>query len=128
MSSLNSVEHRKNGRSLTDEDHAQRSVDQGERVTERIAEIMAGENPLQNLFQAKLAHRGLGFDLLFDEAISELKTAFNFLPAQIQDASLQAFQLERERKQKIKDAAKGAARRAGLIQEEKEPAPVDVNV
>lgn len=111
---------RPNGISLTEEHHEQRKDAQALLVENRIQELMAGDDPLPALMASKLAHRGLGFDKFFDEAIEELRHVFGYKDSDIRSASADAFRKEAERRQRIKDAAKGAARRAGLPVEEDE--------
>lgn len=111
---LHLVQLRPHGQSLVEESHDDRRDDQAERITHRIEEIMASLDPLTGLFSAKLAHRGLGHDELFDEAITECKKVFGFTESTIKSASMQAMQREAERKSRIRDLARLAARRAGM--------------
>lgn len=118
---MHSVHLRPFGQSLSEEDHDHRRDEQGERVTKRIQEIMDSPDPLTGLFQAKLAHKGTGHDALFDEAIEECKKVFNFDSVAVKSASMIAMQREQERKAKIRESARAAARRAGLEVEDDDP-------
>lgn len=102
------------GMPLTEEDHDFRRDNQAELITHRIEEIMASPDPLTGLFQAKMAHKGLGHDELFDEAILECKKVFNFNDVAVKSASMLAMQREQERKARIREMARSAARRAGM--------------
>lgn len=111
---IHTVHLRPFGMSLTEEDHDGRRDDQAERITHRVEEIMGSPDPLTGLFQAKMAHKGLGHDELFDEAILECKKVFNFNDVAVKSASMVAMQREQERKQRIREMARSAARRAGM--------------
>lgn len=115
---LHLVGLRPHGISLTEEHHDDRRDDQAERITHRIDEIMKSTDPLTGLFSAKLAHRGIGHDELFDEAITECKKVFGFTDSKVKSASMLAMQKEAERKSRIRELARSAARRAGMEIEE----------
>lgn len=105
---------RPDGMSLTEDDHALRATKQAKLVDERIAEVMESENPLAGIMALKLAHRGLGYDERFDEAINALREAFKLDDKAIRSASAEAFAAEEKRRDQIKRSARAAARRAGL--------------
>lgn len=111
---LHLVHLRPGGKSLEEQDHDDRRDDQAERLTYRIEEVMQSPDPLTGLFSVKLAHRGLGHDDLIDEAITECKRVFGFTDSKVKSASMLAMQKEAERKQRIRDLARSAARRAGM--------------
>lgn len=108
------------GRSLTEDCHDERSDKQRHLVQKRIEEIMNSDDPLSGIMAAKLAHRATGHESLFDEAIEALREVFKMDDSQIRNASAEAFKREQERRAKLKEQAKAAARRAGL--------PVDENL
>lgn len=105
-----------NGQSLTEDHMIERQRKQRNNVLERIEDLMNSKtvHPFTALTQAKLAHRGLPVEKLFDEAITAVREAFKMDETMVADESAKVLQAEAQRRAKIVAMAQESARRAGI--------------